>query len=90
MRAFTRLAVADYTAGGVSIPKGDRAAKRDEGHFIDPDRFDVSRDARDHLALGHGIHRCAGGYPAQLEIETLLRALVARVRRIEFSVSFTR
>jgi cytochrome P450 len=35
------------------------------------------------VAFGHGVHRCAGGHLAQLELEALLRALVARVRRIE-------
>lgn len=89
VRAFTRLAVSDYDAGGVSIPKGDRAlilygsANRDERHYPDPDRFDVTRDARDHVALGYGVHRCAGGYLAQLEMESLLRAMVERVQRIE-------
>jgi len=43
----------------------------------------VTRDARDHLAFGQGVHRCAGGHLAQLELEALLRALVARVARIE-------
>jgi cytochrome P450 len=89
VRAFTRLAVTRYQAGEVSIPEGERvllcygAANRDERHYAEPDRFDVTRDARDHLAFGHGVHRCAGGHLAQLELESLLRALVSRVRRIE-------
>jgi cytochrome P450 len=89
VRAFTRFAESDYEAGDISIPKGDRvlilygSANRDERRYREPDRFDVSRDARDHVAFGHGVHRCAGGYLAQLEMESLLRALVARVRRIE-------
>lgn len=89
VRAFTRLAVAPYEAGEVSIPAGERvlvlygAANRDERHFPDPDRFDVTRDARDHLAFGQGAHRCAGAHLAQLELEALLRALIVHVRRIE-------
>lgn len=89
VRAFTRLAVAPYEAGGVPIPEGDRvlilygAANRDERRYEDPDRFDVTRDARDHLAYGFGVHRCAGAHLAQLELESLLRAVVARVRHIE-------
>jgi cytochrome P450 len=89
VKAFTRFALTHYEAGGVSLPEGDRvlilygAANRDERHYADPDRFDVTRDARDHLAFGHGVHRCAGGHLAQLEMESLLRAVVARVRRIE-------
>jgi cytochrome P450 len=75
----------------VAIPEGDRvlilygSANRDERRYTDPDRFDVTRDARDQLAFGHGVHRCAGGHLAQLELEALLRALVARVRRVEVS-----
>lgn len=89
VRAFTRLAASAYDADGVAIPQGERvlilygSANRDERHYVDPDRFDVTRDARDHLAFGQGVHRCAGGHLAQLELESLLRALVARVRRIE-------
>jgi cytochrome P450 len=89
VRAFTRFAESHYEAGAISIPKGDRvlilygSANRDERRYQDPDRFDVTRDARDHVAFGFGVHRCAGGYLAQLEMEALLRALVAHVRRIE-------
>jgi len=89
VRAFSRFAAAPYEAGEVSIPAGERvlvlfgSANRDERRFPEPDRFDVTRDARDHVAFGHGVHRCAGGHLAQLELEALLRALVVRVRRIE-------
>jgi cytochrome P450 len=89
VRAFTRFAASDWVAGDIAIPKGDRvlvlfaSANRDERHYADPDRFDPTRDARDHVAFGHGVHRCAGGHLAQLELESLLRAIVARVRRIE-------
>jgi cytochrome P450 len=89
VRAFSRFAAKPYTADGVAIPEGERvlvlfaSANRDERRWADPDRFDVRRDAREHVAFGHGVHRCAGGHLAQLELESLLRALVARVRRIE-------
>ena len=49
----------------------------------EPDRFDVTRDAKDHLGFGHGVHRCAGSYLAELEMQALLQAMAARVRRIE-------
>jgi cytochrome P450 len=89
VRAFTRFASKPYHADGVAIPEGERvlvlfgAANRDERRYAEPDRFDVTRDARDHLGFGHGVHRCAGSHLAQLELEALLRALVARVERIE-------
>ena len=89
VRAFTRYVAAPYRAGEVSLPEGARvlvlygSANRDERRYEDPERFDVTRDARDHLAFGHGVHRCAGGHLAQLELESLLRALTRRVRHIE-------
>ncbi len=89
VRAFTRFAAADYRADGVEIAQGERvlvlfgAANRDERRYAEPDRFDVLRDARDHVGFGHGVHRCAGGHLAQLELEALLRAMATRVREIE-------
>jgi cytochrome P450 len=89
VRGFSRFVVEPYACGNVSLPAGARVlllfgcANRDERRYADPDRFDVTRDARDHLGFGHGVHRCAGGHLAQLELEALLGALVARVRRIE-------
>ena len=89
VRAFTRLATKPYHAADGVILEGERvlmlfgSANRDERRYADPDRFDVTRDARDHLGFGHGVHRCAGGHLAQLELEALVRALVSRVRRIE-------
>lgn len=89
VRGFTRFAAEPYEAGEVRIAERERvlllfgAANRDERRYADPDRFDVGRDARDHLGFGHGVHRCAGGHLAQLELEALLRALLARVERIE-------
>jgi cytochrome P450 len=89
VRAFSRFAAKPWVAGEVAIPEGERvlllfaSANRDERRWRDPERFDAARDAKDHVAFGHGVHRCAGGHLAQLELEALLRALVARVRRIE-------
>lgn len=89
VRAFSRLAAADHDVDGTTIPAGDRvlvvfgSANRDERRYPDPDRFDVTRDAKDHVGFGHGVHRCAGAFLAQLEMQSLLRAMASRVRRIE-------
>lgn len=83
LRWFGRVAAEDYHAGDVHVPAGQRvmllygAANRDERRYADPDRFDVTRDARDHLAWGTGPHLCAGMNLAKLEMEVLLEALVS-------------
>ena len=62
LRWFSRVATQDYEVEGATIPAGARvmllygAANRDERRYPDPDRFDVTRDARDHLAWGTGPH----------------------------------
>ena len=82
IRWFARVAMADYDVGGGVVPVGARVmllygcANRDERHYDDPDRFDIMRDARDHLAWGTGPHMCAGMHLARIEMEVLLEALV--------------
>ena len=82
LRWFSRVATADYPVGDAVVPQGARvmllygSANRDERHYADPDRFDVTRDARDHLAWGTGPHMCAGMSLARIEMEVLLEALV--------------
>jgi len=55
---------------------GIASANRDPRQFPSPDRLDVTR-APQHLAFGHGVHRCVGAALARLAgriaIGTLLR-----------------
>ena len=82
LRWFSRVATTDYPVGDTILPQGARVmllygcANRDERHYADPDRFDITRDARDHLAWGTGPHMCAGMNLARIEMEVLLEALV--------------
>ena len=92
IRWFSRMARADYPVGGHVIPAGGRvmviyaAANRDERQFADPDRFDVTRNARSHLSWGQGAHMCAGMHLAQLEMEVMLEALVEHCGALESGV----
>lgn len=89
IRGFTRYAAQDFDLDGTVIPKGGRAlilfasANRDPDKYPDPDRFDVTRNPRDHVGWGHGSHTCVGMHLARLEMEILLATLIRKVERIE-------
>ncbi|WP_406863874.1 cytochrome P450 [Streptomyces sp. HUAS MG47] len=83
---FSREAL---TVGGTEIPAGEpvlvslASGDRDPERFPDPDRFDVRRDPRGHLAFGHGIHYCLGAPLARLEARIAVRTLLDRFPRLE-------
>lgn len=62
---------------GIAFEPEDRvfflfaSANRDEAHFADADRFDISRDTSKSIAFGAGPHYCAGAFAS--------RAMVADV-----------
>src|SRR5438067_3274840 len=80
-----REATRATAVGGVEIPAGSfvsaviGSANRDEGHFPDPDRFDLDRRADDHLSFGFGRHFCLGYHLAKLETGIALGALLDRL-----------
>ncbi|HET6856276.1 MAG TPA: cytochrome P450 [Streptomyces sp.] len=82
--ATFRYSTEALTLGGTDIPAGvpvliaPGAANRDPARFPEPDRLELDRDARVHLAFGHGIDRCLGAPLARAEAEIALRALVTR------------
>lgn len=59
------------------------SANRDEAVFPGADRFDVTRDARAHLAFGFGIHRCMGSLLGHYESMTALEELLPRIPDFE-------
>lgn len=89
VRWFARVAAEDYRVGDAVIPENSRvmllygAANRDERHYPDPDRFDITRNPTDQLGWGTGPHMCGGMHLAKLEMEVLLEAMIERVAHIE-------
>ena len=93
-----RRALRETVLDGMEVSVGENvyvlnaAANRDPRRWPDPDRFDVQRDSKTHLAFGYGPHLCLGARLARLEtkaaIEQLLRvAPEYRLRDIDFGNS---
>jgi len=54
------------------------AANRDERAYVEPDRFDITREGPLGIAFGHGIHFCIGAHLARLEGRTAFNELYRR------------
>jgi cytochrome P450 len=87
-----RVATRDAEIGGVPVKKGEMilvrygSANRDAAHFVDPDRFDVTReDARSHLAFGAGIHTCIGAQLARKEMIAAFPLILDRLKNLRFA-----
>jgi cytochrome P450 len=89
VRCFNRRVSRDTELKGARLRAGDSvamlfgAANMDERHYPDPTRFDLDRPPGGNLGWGNGPHTCIGIHLAKLEMQALLRALVARVKTIE-------
>ncbi|WP_307670602.1 cytochrome P450 [Streptomyces sp. V2I9] len=80
-----RFTTEPVEVGGVVIPGGGELvlvalsdANRDPARYSDGSRFDITRDARGHLAFGHGIHYCLGAPLARIEARIAIRSLLER------------
>ncbi|MDE0880655.1 MAG: cytochrome P450, partial [Sphingomonas bacterium] len=93
-----RTATADTELMGQQIREGDKlalwyiSANRDREVFgDDADRIVVDRkNARRHLAFGHGIHRCVGARLAEMQIAILLEEMAKRRMRVNVLAEPTR
>src|SRR5262249_8747158 len=78
-RTLTR----DAAFGGVQMEKGQKiamwyiSANRDEAHFTDPYRFDITRDPNHQGGFGTGgAHFCLGAHLARREVVVMLTELL--------------
>jgi cytochrome P450 len=80
-----RVAIEDIEIAGQVIRAGDGMimandiANRDPAAFSDPDRLDLERDARHHVAFGFGVHQCLGQPLARMELQVVYSTLYRRI-----------
>jgi len=88
----SRVTTADIELGDVVIPAGEgvivanSAASWDERVFENPETLDINREARRHMAFGHGIHQCLGQNLARTELEIVYRTLFSRIPDLRLAV----
>jgi cytochrome P450 len=88
-----RVAMEDIEVGGQTIRAGEgiivmnETANRDPAIFADPDRLDITRDARQHVTFGYGIHQCLGQPLARMELQVAYPALLRRIPTLRRAAS---
>jgi cytochrome P450 len=78
-----------WSINGVDLEPEDRvflmfgSANRDEDHFADADKFDLTRDTAKSIAFGAGPHFCAGAAASRAMIaDVALPSVFARLRNL--------
>jgi cytochrome P450 len=80
-----RVALEDIEVAGRTIRAGEGLimpndiANRDPSAFPDPDRLDLAREARHHVAFGFGVHQCLGQPLARVELQVVYSTLYKRI-----------
>jgi cytochrome P450 len=83
----------DLTLRGKHLKQGDRvglciiSANRDAEKFPDPERFDIRRGSRDHMAFGFGVHACLGAALARLETRVVFEEILSSMPDYEIQES---
>jgi cytochrome P450 len=80
-----RVALEDIEIGGETIRAGDGiivypgTGNWDAEVFPEPERLDIGRDARRHIAFGFGVHQCLGQPLARVELQVVYGTLYRRI-----------
>jgi cytochrome P450 len=80
-----RAVTEDIEVAGQVVKAGEgvimvnEIANRDPEVFPDPDRLDLTRDARRHVAFGFGVHQCLGQPLARMELQVVYGTLYKRI-----------
>ncbi|MEU6721619.1 cytochrome P450 [Nonomuraea sp. NPDC046802] len=88
----TRIAAEDTELSGTRIRAGEgviallAAADWDPAVFPEPERLDVHRGNRHHVAFGYGVHQCLGQNLARAELEIAFATLFERIPTLRVAV----
>ena len=86
-----RVALEDIEIGGVTVRAGEGLVlandigNRDPEVFAEPDRLDVGRNPRQHVAFGFGVHQCLGQPLARVELQIVYGTLYRRIPELRLA-----
>ena len=81
----SRRVAKDVEFGGWQMKQDDKlmlylpGADLDEREFADPERFNLGRENKVHVAFGVGPHRCLGSHLARIELQVIYEQMLARL-----------
>src|SRR5271155_1475716 len=87
-----RVATEDLMIGGQLIRAGEFVlmnlpAGNWDAEFVDsPEKLDIQRNARGHLAFGYGTHQCIGANLARVEMQVAFATLAHRLPGLQLAV----
>ena len=85
LTGISRTAVADAVVDGIEIRAGSAvntslgSANHDPSRWEDPERFDIFRQPKAHIAFASGPHLCLGIHLARMEMRAVLECLLDRL-----------
>lgn len=94
IQGLRRTVAGDVELEGASMKAGDRilglhgSANRDGSVFPQPDQCLLDRKPNPHISFGAGAHVCLGRNLARLEIEILLKTVLARLGDYHVATAF--
>jgi len=87
-----RVALEDMEVAGQTVKAGEGLimandiGNRDARIFADPDRLDLTRESRRHVAFGFGVHQCLGQPLARMELQVVYSTLYKRIPTLKLAV----
>ncbi|QYN37444.1 cytochrome P450 [Pseudonocardia sp. DSM 110487] len=91
-----RAVLEDIEVAGRTIKAGEGVimpndiGNRDPDAFPDPDRLDLTREARHHVAFGFGVHQCVGQPLARVELQVVYSTLYKRIPTLALATGLDR
>lgn len=85
LTGISRTATADAVVDGIEIQAGTAvntslgSANHDSSRWDDPERFDIFRQPKGHMAFATGPHLCLGIHLARMEMRAVLEHLLDRL-----------